>query len=35
VVNTKRIASELGLKESYIVSKKFLDTNGVILAHDL
>lgn len=35
VTNTKRLVAELGLKDGFVVSKKFLDYDGVILAHDL
>ncbi|OGC51644.1 hypothetical protein A2982_02080 [candidate division WWE3 bacterium RIFCSPLOWO2_01_FULL_39_13] len=35
LVNTNRISRELGLQESYVVSKKFFDNEGIILAQDL
>ena len=35
ILNTKRISDELGLKDGFVISKKFLDQDGIILAHDL
>jgi len=35
VKNTKRLTTDIGLTEGFVISKKFLDQKGVILAHDL
>jgi len=35
IVTTKRLTSELKLSESYVISHKYVDLNGVILAQDL
>jgi uncharacterized protein len=35
ITNVVRIANELGLEKAYVVSRKYLDNEGIILAHDL
>jgi len=35
IFNTNKMAKELGLENSYVVSKNFIDQKGIILAHDL